>query len=166
MQLCRILLLSEFLCFGDFVAKDIATKTQKHEIIKKPVRLKKDEAIGILEEKQKRREIVNIYKSWSKYSCQHDYPAMIKLCVEDSCFAELTNAYAKSLGLGIFYCYELLYITVIKINSESAVVKGEIKLIQSGQKQVFNGSFQSACSFQPSSNEKWKLDDIEIDWEN
>ena len=131
--------------------------------------MKKEELINTESEKQQTEEIIKIYQSWCRYSCSHDYPAMLELCVQNSRFAELTKACASSTGLGIFYHYELNNIKVIQLasNSSSAIVTGDIKLIQSGQKTIFNGRFQSSCNYMPDPDvtNPWKLDEIEVEWE-
>ena len=124
--------------------------------------MKKDEIINTVSIKQQTEEIINTYQSWCNYSRLHDYPAMFDLCTENSSFAELTNACAKSTSLGIFYKYEFSNIKVIRIseNPNAAIVTGDISLIQSGQKLVFNGKFQSSCIYYNA----WKLDEIEVEW--
>ncbi|MCD4678887.1 MAG: hypothetical protein K8S00_00735 [Bacteroidales bacterium] len=129
--------------------------------------MKKHEIIDTTTEKQQTEEITKVCQAWCGYSLLHDYPAMLDLCIENSRFAELTNACARSTGLGIFYHYEFKNIKVIQIvsNTNYAIVTGDIKLIQSGQKNIFNGKFQSSCIYHSSSNKPWKLDEIEVEWE-
>lgn len=123
--------------------------------------LKKNEAIGIPEGKKQKLDVLNVHQSWCEYSRSRDYPEMYHLCLCDSKFSELTNVYGRSIGLGIFYHYEVADLNIIQISTNSATVIGFIRLIQSGQKLIFEGQFKSSCKFL---NNEWMLDDIEIEW--
>ena len=114
-------------------------------------------------------DIIKTYHDWSSYSKSHDFQAMLNINVPNSKFSEITNLCKKSWALGIDCYYEFSSVKVIKIinTTHSALVEGDIRLIQSNQKLNFKGKFKSSCLFETIDNKGnlWKLNELEIDWE-
>ena len=114
-------------------------------------------------------KIIKTYHAWSAYSKSQDFQAMLNISILNSKFFEITNLCKKSWALGIDCYYEFSSVKVIKIinTPHSALVEGDIRLIQSNKKLNFKGKFQSSCLFETIDNNRnsWKLNELEIDWE-
>ena len=114
-------------------------------------------------------DIIKTYNAWSAYSKSHDFQAMLNISILNSRFSEITNLCKKSWALGIDCYYEFRSVKVIKIinNQHSALVEGDIMLIQSNQKLNFKGKFKSDCLLETIDNKgnSWKLNELEIEWE-
>jgi hypothetical protein len=131
--------------------------------------LKKLEIINNKVDKIQITDIIKTYYAWSAYSKSHDFQAMLNITIPNSKFSEITNLCKKSRALGIDCYYEFSSVKVIKIinTPHSALVEGNIRLIQSNQKLNFKGKFQSNCLLETIDNKgnSWKLNELEIDWE-
>jgi hypothetical protein len=131
--------------------------------------LKNLEIINKKVDKIQINEIIKTYHTWSSYSKSHDFQAMLNITIPNSKFSEITNLCKKSWALGIDCYYEFSSVKVIKIinTPHSALVEGDIRLIQYNKKLNFNGKFQSSCLFETIDNKgnSWKLNELEIDWE-
>ncbi len=114
-------------------------------------------------------DIIKTYLDWSAYSKSQDYQEMLNITIPNSKFFEISNLCKKSWALGIDCYYEFSSVKVIKIinTPHSALVKGDIRLIQSNKKLSFKGKFQSSCLFETIDNKgnSWKLNELGIDWE-
>jgi len=131
--------------------------------------LKKLEIINNKVDKIQIMDIIKTYNAWSAYSKSHDFQAMLNISFPNSKFSEITNICKKSWAIGIDCYYEFSSVKVIKIinTPHSALVEGNIILIQSNNKLNFKGKFQSSCLFEKIDNNRnsWKLNELEIDWE-
>ena len=114
-------------------------------------------------------DIIKTYHAWSAYSKSHDFQSMLNINIPNSQFYEITNICKKSWALGIDCYYEFSSVKVIKIinTPHSALVEGDIMLIQSNKKLNFKGKFKSDCLLETIDNKgnSWKLNEIEIEWE-
>ena len=76
---------------------------------------------------------------------------MNKVGLSNTGFAEISDMCKRGGDIGIRFYYEFKNLKVISLKNEEneAIIKGEIKLIQSGSELVFTGHFLTACRRMP-----------------
>ena len=151
--------------------------------------------IPTIKEQGQAKEIYTTFHAWSSFLKMGDYAGMEALCIPNSEFAEISNMCKRGGNIGIRFYYEFENLKVISLKNEGseAIIKGEIKLIQSGSGITFEGQFLSSCQLYssdhclprlafPYSSDHclprlpvrsgltnvpcWKLGDIDIEWED
>ncbi len=111
-------------------------------------------------------EVAHCYHTWASHPKAKSFPAMFALVLLNSNFYELTQTCQKSHRTRIHYFYEFEELEIVSLSKSKteATIRGGIKLNISGLDSSYKGKFISNCCREDPST-KWKLNDIEIEWE-
>ena len=113
--------------------------------------------------------ILSTFQEWAEASRKADFKSMENLIVADSDFMDITKNCKKlsELGIKCFYEFSDLEIMGALDDTGQLMVGGEVRLLNSGSKVDYQGTFLSKCVREEAEGQdsSWKLGDIQFFWE-